>query len=164
MYLSGDNLRRIVSYLLGSFANASWPQLLVGLPVVLIGTVLIVSRARALDALLLGDDAAAHLGVDVRRERMLLLGLAALVTAASVALAGLIGFVGLIVPHAVRLVVGPSARLVLPLSALFGAAFMVIADLIARVPGELPVGIVTALLGVPVFLLLLRRSRGTYEL
>ncbi len=164
MYLSGDNLRRIVSYLLGSFANASWSQLLVGLPVVIIGTLLIVSRARALDALLLGDDAAAHLGVDVRRERMLLLGLAALVTAASVALAGLIGFVGLIVPHAVRLVVGPSARLVLPLSALFGAAFMVIADLIARVPGELPVGIVTALIGVPVFLVLLRRSRGTYEL
>lgn len=164
MYLSGDNLRRIVSYLLGSFANASWPQLLVGLPVVVLGTLLIVSRARALDALLLGDDTAAHLGVDVRRERMLLLGSAALVTAASVALAGLIGFVGLIVPHAVRLVVGPSARLVLPLSALFGAAFMVIADLIARVPGELPVGIVTALIGVPVFLLLLRRSRGTYEL
>ena len=160
MYLSGDNLRRIVSYLLGSFANASWPQLLVGLPVVIIGTLLIISRARALDALLLGDDAAAHLGVDVRRERMLLLGLAALVTAASVALAGLIGFVGLIVPHAVRLVVGPSARLVLPLSALFGAAFMVIADLIARVPGELPVGIVTALIGVPVFLVLLRRSAG----
>ena len=164
MYLSGDNLRRIVAYLLGSFANASWAQLVIGLPIVVVGSLLIVSRARVLDALLLGDDAAAHLGVDVRRERLLLLALAALVTAAAVALAGLIGFVGLIVPHAVRLVVGPSARLVLPLSALFGAAFMVVADLIARIPGELPVGIVTALIGVPVFLLLLRRSQGMYEL
>ena len=152
MYLSGDNLRRIVAYLLGSFADASWSQLSIGLPIVVVGTLLIVARARVLDALLLGDDAAAHLGVDVRRERTILLALAALVTAAAVALAGLIGFVGLIVPHGVRLVVGPSARLVLPLSALFGAAFMVLADLIARMPGELPVGIVTALIGVPVFL------------
>jgi iron complex transport system permease protein len=164
MYLSGDNLRRIVSYLLGSFASASWPQVAIGLPVVVAGTVLIASRARALDAMLLGDDAAAHLGVDVRRERAVLLGAAALVTAAAVAMAGLIGFVGLIVPHAVRLVVGPSARLVLPLSALFGAAFMVLADLIARIPGELPVGIVTAIIGVPVFLVLLGRARGAYEL
>ena len=164
MYLSGDNLRRIVAYLLGSFADASWSQVSVGLPIIAVGTVLIVARARVLDAFLLGDDAAAHLGVDVRRERRLLLALAALVTAAAVALAGLIGFVGLVVPHAVRLVVGPSARLVLPLSALFGAAFMVLADLIARIPGELPVGIVTALIGVPVFLLLLRRSQGAYEL
>ncbi len=164
MYLSGDNLRRIVAYLLGSFADASWSQLAIGLPIIVVGTLLIVARARALDAFLLGDDAAAHLGVDVRRERRILLVLAALVTAAAVALAGLIGFVGLIVPHVVRLVVGPSARLVLPLSALFGAAFMVLADLIARIPGELPVGIVTALIGVPVFLVLLRRSQGAYEL
>lgn len=164
MYLSGDNLRRIVAYLLGSFANASWAQVVVGLPIIVVGTLLIVGRARSLDALLLGDDAAAHLGIDVRHERRVLLALAALVTASAVALAGLIGFVGLIVPHAVRLVVGPSARLVLPLSALLGAAFMVLADLIARIPGELPVGIVTALIGVPVFLVLLRRSPGAYEL
>lgn len=164
MYLSGDNLRRIVAYLLGSFASASWPQVMIGLPVILAGTVLIVARARALDALLLGDDTAAHLGVDVRRERLVLLALAALVTATAVALAGLIGFVGLIVPHAVRLVVGPSARMVVPLSALFGAAFMVLTDVIARLPGELPVGIVTALIGVPLFLVLLRRSQGAYEL
>lgn len=164
MYLSGDNLRRIVAYLLGSFASASWAQVSVGLPIVIVGTLCIIARARSLDALLLGDDTAAHLGIDVRRERLVLLGLAALVTAAGVALAGLIGFVGLIVPHAVRLVVGPGARVVLPLSALFGAAFMVLADLIARIPGEVPVGIVTALIGVPVFLALLRRSQGAYEL
>ena len=94
----------------------------------------------------------------------MLLGLATLVTAASVALAGLIGFVGLVVPHLVRLVVGPNARLVLPLSALFGACFMVLADLGSRLVGEIPVGVVTALVGAPVFVLLLRRYRGAYEL
>lgn len=164
MYLSGDNLRRIVAWLLGSLANASWSQVAIGLPIILVGSLLIVSRARTLDALLLGDEAAAHLGVDVRRERRILLGLAALVTAAAVAMAGLIGFVGLIVPHVVRLVSGPTARSVLPLSALVGAVFLVGADLIARIPGELPVGIVTAMVGVPVFLVLLRRARGAYEL
>jgi iron complex transport system permease protein len=164
MYLSGDELRRIVAWLLGSFANASWPQVAIGLPIVVMGTVLIVSRARSLDALLLGDEAAAHLGVDVSRERRILLALAALVTAAAVAMAGLIGFVGLVVPHVVRLVAGPAARAVLPLSALVGATFMVLADLVARIPGELPVGIVTAIVGVPVFLVLLRRARGAYEL
>jgi ABC-type Fe3+-siderophore transport system permease subunit len=164
MYLSGDNLRRIVAWLLGSLAGSTWSQVVVGLPIVIVGTLLIVARARTLDALLLGDDAAAHLGIDVRRERYILLALAALVTAAAVALAGLIGFVGLVVPHMVRLVTGPTARSVLPLSALTGAAFMVGADLLARIPGELPVGIVTAIVGVPVFVVLLRRTRGAYEL
>jgi iron complex transport system permease protein len=164
MYLSGDDLRRIVAFLLGSFANTTWSQVVIALPVILAGTLLIVSRARSLDAMLLGDEAAAHLGIDVRRERRILLALSALVTAAGVAMAGLIGFVGLVVPHVVRLVAGPSARAVLPLSALVGAVFMVGADLIARIPGELPVGIVTALVGVPVFVVLLRRARGAYEL
>jgi len=164
MYLSGDNLRRIVTWILGSFANVTWAQVAIGLPIVLVGSVLIARRARSLDALLLGDEAAAHLGIDVRQERRLLLALAALVTAAAVAMAGLIGFVGLVVPHVVRLVTGPAARSVLPLSALGGAAFMVGADLVARIPGELPVGIVTAIVGVPVFVVLLRRARGAYEL
>ena len=105
-----------------------------------------------------------HLGIEVRRERAILLGLASLVTAAAVALAGLIGFVGLVVPHVVRLLVGPNARLVLPLSALFGAAFLILADLVARIPGEIPVGVVTAVVGAPVFLVLLRRFRAGYEL
>ena len=87
-----------------------------------------------------------------------------MVTAAAVALAGLIGFVGLVVPHVVRLVVGPNARVVLPLSAVFGAAFLVWADLGARISGELPVGIVTAVIGAPIFVLLLRRYRAGYQL
>jgi iron complex transport system permease protein len=164
MYLSGAHIRQIFFYLLGSFATASWQQLVIGLPIVAIGCALIVARARSLNALLLGEETAIHLGVDVRRERGILLALASLVTAASVALAGLIGFVGLVVPHVIRLVVGPNARAVLPLSAVFGASFLILADLVARIPGELPVGIITAIVGAPFFLSLLRRFRAGYEL
>ena len=164
MYLSGAQLRQIVAYLLGSFAQASWQQVAVATPLILVGGLVLALRARTLDALLLGDETAAHLGLEVARERALLLGLAALVTAAAVATAGLIGFVGLVVPHVVRLLVGPGARQLLPLSALFGAVFLAGADLIARLPGELPVGIVTAVVGAPFFLFLLRRVRTGYEL
>jgi iron complex transport system permease protein len=164
MYLSGSQLRQIFFYLLGSLSGADWQSLVVGLPIILVGSLLIMARARSLNGLLLGDDTALHLGVDVRRERAILLGLASLVTAAAVALAGLIGFVGLVVPHVVRLMVGPNARLVLPLSAIFGGTFLILADLGARIEGELPVGIVTAIIGAPVFVLLLRRHRAGYQL
>jgi iron complex transport system permease protein len=164
MYLSGAALRQIFSYLLGGFDSASWPQLAGTLPLVAVGTALILVRARSLNGLLLGEEAAAHLGLDVRRERAILLALASLVTAAAVAVSGLIGFVGLVVPHVVRLVVGPSARLVLPLSALAGAALLAFADIVARAAGEIPVGIVTALIGAPFFIMLLRRARTGYEL
>lgn len=164
MYLSGEHLRAIFAYLLGSLATASWPEVGVGLPLIAVGSALILWRARALDGMLLGDDAAAHLGLDVRRERRILLALSSLVTAAAVAMTGLIGFVGLVVPHLVRLATGPGARAVLPLSALFGAVLLVFADLIARIPGEVPVGLVTALIGAPFFLFLLRRVRTGYEL
>ena len=164
MYLSGSQLRQIFFYLLGSLAGADWQSLVIGLPVIVVGSLLIMLRSRSLNGLLLGDETARHLGVDVRRERAILLGLASLVTAAAVALAGLIGFVGLVVPHVVRLLVGPNARLVLPLSAIFGGAFLIVADLGARIPGELPVGIITAVIGAPVFVLLLRRYRTGYQL
>jgi iron complex transport system permease protein len=117
-----------------------------------------------LNGLLLGEETAAHLGVDVRRERAILLGLASLITAAAVAVSGLIGFVGLVVPHVVRMLVGPNARLVLPLSALGGAILMILADLIARMLGEIPVGVITAVIGAPFFLALLRRAQRGYEL
>jgi iron complex transport system permease protein len=164
MYLAGNNLRQIFFYLLGSFAQASWPELAVALPIIAIGSVLILSRARSLNALLLGEQTAAHLGLDVRRERIILLGGATLVTAASVAVSGLIGFVGLVIPHLVRLVVGPNARSLLPLTVIYGAAFLALADLVARIPGELPVGVVTAIVGAPFFLYLLRRYNAGYEL
>lgn len=164
MYLSGNQLRQIFFYLLGSFSQASWPQLAVCLPLIAIGTVLMLTRARSLNALLLGEQTAAHLGINVRRERLILLGSATLVTAAAVSVSGLIGFVGLVIPHLVRLVAGPNARTLMPLSIVFGAAFLALADLVARVPGELPVGVVTALIGAPFFLYLLRRYHAGYEL
>jgi cobalamin transport system permease protein len=102
--------------------------------------------------------------VDVRRERAWLLGLGSLVTAAAVAISGLIGFIGLVVPHVIRLLVGPNARLVIPLSALFGAVLLSYADVVARVLGDIPVGIVTAVIGAPFFLALLRQTRTGYEL
>ena len=164
MYLSGTGLRQIFTYLLGGFDTASWIRFATALPLVLGATALMVARARSLNGFLLGEEAAAHLGVDVRRERAILLGLASLATAAAVAVSGLIGFVGLVAPHVVRLAVGPNARLVLPLAALFGAILMIAADLAARLLGEIPVGVVTAVIGAPFFLALLRRTRAGYEL
>ena len=163
MYVSGAALRQIFNYLLGSFDAATWPRFLATLPIILIASILIMLRARSLNGLLLGEQAAAHLGIDVRRERRILLALASLVTAAAVAISGLIGFVGLVVPHVVRLVVGPSARLVLPLSAIGGAALLAYADILARLAGGIPVGVVTAIIGAPFFLLILRRARTGYE-
>jgi iron complex transport system permease protein len=164
MYVSGAALRQIFIFLMGSFAASSWERFAGAAPLILVGTLLIAYRARSLNGLLLGEETALHLGVDVRRERAILLSLAALLTAAAVAVSGLIGFVGLVVPHVVRLVVGPNARLVLPLSALFGAVLLVSADLAARMLGDIPVGILTAVLGAPFFLSILRRARAGYEL
>jgi iron complex transport system permease protein len=164
MYLSGSALRQIFTYLMGGFDASSWGRLAGAAPLVLVGSLLILARARSLNGLLLGEESATHLGVDVRRERLILLCLGSLITAASVAISGLIGFVGLVVPHVVRLLVGPNARLVLPLSALFGASLMAYADLAARLLGEIPVGVVTAVIGAPFFMFLLRRARTGYEL
>jgi iron complex transport system permease protein len=164
MYLSGSGLRQIFNYLLGGFEASSWGRLAGAAPLVIVAALLIGLRARSLNGLLLGEEAAAHLGVDVRRERAILLALASLATAASVSVSGLVGFVGLVAPHVVRLAVGPNARLVLPLSALFGASLMVAADLAARLLGEIPVGVVTAVLGAPFFLGLLRSAARGYEL
>ncbi|HYM83717.1 MAG TPA: iron chelate uptake ABC transporter family permease subunit [Candidatus Dormibacteraeota bacterium] len=164
MYLSGAGLREIFAYLLGGFGDASWLRLAGAAPLIFLGSLAIALRARTLNGLLLGEEAAANLGVEVGRERAVLLALASLVTAASVAVSGLIGFVGLVVPHVVRLVVGPDARLVLPLSVLGGAVLLVFADLAARMLGEIPVGVVTAVVGAPFFLALLRRAHTGYEL
>lgn len=164
MYLSGAALGQIFSYLLGGFDGSSWVRLGGAAPLVLAGAVAIWLRARSINSLMLGEETAAHLGIDVRRERAILLALASLITAAAVAVSGLIGFVGLVVPHVVRLLVGPSARLVLPLSAIGGAALLAFADLAARMLGEIPVGVVTAVIGAPFFLMLLRRVRAGYEL
>ena len=164
MFMSGSNLRQIFAFLLGGLEGASWLQLGFAAPLIVGGSIAIVARSRVLNGLLLGEEAAAHLGVDVRRERAILLGLASLVTAAAVAVAGLVGFIGLVAPHLVRLVVGPDARRVVPLAAILGAILLVLADLGARLLGEIPVGVVTAVVGAPFFLALLRGTRSAYEL
>jgi iron complex transport system permease protein len=164
MYVSGVELRQIFSFLLGGLGGASWIRLLVAAPLIIGASLLIMARGRSLDGMLLGDAAARHLGIDVTRERAILLALASMATAAAVAISGLIGFVGLVVPHVVRLLVGPAAHRVLPLSAIAGAALLSAADLGARLAGDIPVGVVMALLGAPFFLFLLHRTRSGYEL
>ena len=122
MYLSGTGLRQIFAYLLGGFEASSWGRIAVAAPLIVLASLAILLRARSLNGMLLGEEAATHLGVDVRRERAILMALASLATAAAVAISGLIGFVGLVAPHVTRLLVGPNARLVIPLAALLGAS------------------------------------------
>jgi iron complex transport system permease protein len=158
LFTSGDRLAAVVSWLLGSLAGASWARLAVAAPLIVVSFMLLLLRWRRLNGLLLGEAAAAGLGIDVEREKRILTGLAALLTSAGVAISGTIGFVGLVVPHLLRLAFGPDHRLLLPASMLFGAVLLLVADLGARLVGGIPVGIVTALIGAPFFLWLLRRA------
>ncbi|WP_428980318.1 putative F420-0 ABC transporter permease subunit [Isoptericola cucumis] len=159
---TGDSYREILSWLMGSVAGATWTSVAVtGIAVLVLGT-LLASSGSVLDAFTFGDTAAAALGVPVARVRWLLLVGVALLTGALVSQSGSIGFVGLILPHAVRMLTGARHRLLLPLSALCGASFLVWADTLARTvfaPREVPVGIVTAAIGAPVFALLLWKGR-----
>lgn len=158
-------LHSVFSFLMGSISVQEWSQIAVIAPLILGGIVLALFFAFHLNAFSLGEEGAAYLGIDVEREKILILGLGSLLTACAVSLSGLIGFVGLVVPHAVRLALGPDHRLLLPTAALAGAAFLVIADALARTllaPTEIPVGILTALIGAPFFIFLLRRTRREY--
>lgn len=153
----------IVYWLMGSLAGRGWVHLGAALPYLVIGSLVLLYLGRDLNALLLGEEEASHLGVPVDRTKKIILAAASLLTAAAVATCGVVGFVGLIIPHIVRLVVGPDHRALLPVSAVAGSLLLVVADLAARVvvrPAELPVGVVTAVLGGPFFLYLLRRSRN----
>ncbi len=157
-----DQLRDITFWSLGSLGRASWANIAAVLPFMLIALLPITLLARALNALLLGEAEAGHLGVDVQRVKTLVVLMSALAVGAGVAVAGIIGFVGLVVPHLMRLLVGPDHRVVLPGSALLGAGLLVATDLLARtiaVPAEVPIGIMTALVGGPFFLWLLLRDR-----
>ncbi len=161
--LKQETQNRLLLYLMGRFSEAAWPQVGTLVLVTLAGVFLLTLAGRGLDAMSFGEDTARSVGVDVERFKVGVLALAALVTAASVAVAGIIGFVGLVVPHLARRLVGPPHRALIPVSALLGALLTVLADLLARtVRGgeELPVGVVTALLGAPFFAYLLRRQAG----
>jgi iron complex transport system permease protein len=159
---NSDQIREVFNWILGRIATSGWnePKLLA--PYFVITLVVVLRYARALDVLAVGDEEAASLGVNPHRVRLIVVVAASLGAAAAVSVSGLIGFVGIIVPHTVRLVFGASNRVVLPLSVLFGAAFMVAADLAARSVfegAELPIGVVTAFIGAPFFALVLRTSR-----
>ena len=161
--LYGDPLalRGTMFWLLGSLQNARWDDFGLIATTIVLCMIWLLGRARSMNVLASGDDTASALGVDVNRLRIELLVITSLLTATAVSVAGGIGFVGLMVPHGARFVVGPDHRRLLPVSLLAGATFMVLVDLLSRVidrPNELPVGIFTALLGAPFFLLLMRRS------
>lgn len=157
-----DNAARVLSWLLGSFALSSWSQVVTLLPLALLAGFVTFVSARALNIMQLGEESALQLGLPLEAFKVALIVAATLATAAAVSASGIIGFVGLIVPHAVRLAVGPDHRTLIPLAGLTGALFLVLADLAARTviaPAELPIGVVTALVGGPFFLYLLRRQR-----
>jgi iron complex transport system permease protein len=152
----------ILSWLLGSFAFASWRQVATMAVVLVLTSGVLLASGRVLNVLQLGEEQAQQLGLEVERIKLLLLALSTLLTAVAVSVSGIIGFVGLMVPHLVRLTWGADYRRLLPQTLVGGAAFLVLADLLARTliaPGELPIGIITALLGGPFFLLLLRRQQ-----
>ena len=158
-------LENVFSFLMGSISISGWNQIIIIAPLIIGGIVAARFLASRLNALSLGEEGAAYLGINVEREKLLVLGLGSLLTAAAVSMSGLVGFVGLVVPHAVRLVLGADHRLLLPASALSGAAFIVLADLLARTllaPREIPLGVITAIIGAPFFIYLLRRHRREY--
>ncbi len=160
-----SNTLSVFSVVLGSFNTATWTKVAWVLPYALPASIVILAHGRVLNVLTLDEEQARALGVDVERTKLVLLGAASLASAAAVSVSGTIGFVGLIVPHAVRMIWGPDNRALLPMSIFMGAAFLIGADVVARMadqPSEIPVGIITAFCGVPFFLYLLRRARGAY--
>ena len=159
---NSDTIREVYSFILGSLSTVGWHDVLIVVPYAAVSFTVLLLHRRALDVLAVGDDEATSLGLHVARTRIVVVVAASLATAAAVSVSGLIGFVGLVVPHVVRLLFGSSFRIVLPLSILFGAAFLTLADLIARTamsPAETPIGVVTAVFGAPFFVLVLRTRR-----
>jgi len=157
-----DSMTQIIYWLYGSVGMRGWSHVQLIIPFMLVGICILFYHHRELNAFALGEDAADHIGVNVKRGKMLILLGASILTGAAVAVSGSIGFVGLVIPHLVRLVTGPNHRHVLPLSLLVGGAFLILADLVSRTiiaPKELPIGVITALIGAPVFALLLIRER-----
>lgn len=163
IFLSGTQMIEIIIWMMGSLGRSGWEELAWLAPIVLLGTLFLSIRSTELNALALGDAGAHHLGVAPESTRRVIAGAVTIMTSTGVAVSGTIGFVGLITPHAIRLLVGPDHRVLVPCSALGGALFLLVADTIARTllaPVELPVGIITAIVGGPFFLYLLLSRRG----
>ncbi|MFX1282078.1 MAG: FecCD family ABC transporter permease [Promethearchaeota archaeon] len=163
-YISGQHLRPIIFWLMGglSLVEGDWESVMIAAVIIIPSCVICLIFSRPLNLLLLGEETAQYRGLDVQKVQKILLVLASLITGVSVAFTGVIGFVGLIIPHLIRLVTGPDHRILLPTSSLIGASFLIMADIVAKTviyPIELPVGIITALCGTPFFLYLLRKQR-----
>jgi len=159
---SGEDMHGIIFWLMGSFSLSQWSEVGIVLPYAVVGTAVIIIFARLLNIMQLDEEQAQQLGVSVEKIKVILLAAATLITAASVSFVGTIGFVGIIIPHAVRLIWGADHRFLLPLSVLTGAIFMILTDLVARIvlaPTEIPIGVITAICGAPFFLYLLRRRK-----
>lgn len=161
-FFSGDNLSSVVYWMMGGLADSNWSQVFVTLPLVVLGSAALMFYSKELNLMMVGEEHATNLGVNVKRSRLMILVLSSLVTAAAVSVSGIIGFVGLIIPHTLRIILGPDNRILMPASIIGGAAFMIGMDTIARTiisPSELPVGIITAIIGAPFFLWLLRARK-----
>jgi len=157
-----EQARAIMFWLMGDLSKARWDKIVLAVPITLIGLFIALFYARALDAFTFGSHSAASLGVPVRRVYVILVAVCALLTATMVSMVGVVGFVGLVIPHAARFLVGAAHQRLIPVSALIGAVFMVVCDIVARIilPGSvLPIGVVTALVGAPAFALILIRRK-----
>lgn len=160
--LTGDELRQIIGWLLGSVSMRGWDHITIIIPFFIIGSVLLMFHAKELNALSFGEEQAQHLGVHVERKKMSILIAGSILTGAAVAVSGTIGFVGLVIPHFIRILWGPNHIHLLPLSALAGGSFLILADLVSRTiiaPQELPIGVITALIGAPIFAVILTKNR-----
>lgn len=163
MFTGGQNLTQIIFWTMGGLSGRGWNYVWIMLPFAVIGMIIMLLLTRQMNAMMFGEESAQYLGIDVENLKKILLVTTALITSAAVAVSGIIGFVGLIVPHIVRLVTGPDHRILIPASIFSGAIFIVVADMAARVviaPAELPLGVITALCGAPFFLYLLKTRRG----
>jgi iron complex transport system permease protein len=169
--IAANRLEDIVHWLMGGYSNAYWPSIWAILPFTVIGIVVAFFYARDLNLLAMGEETAHHLGVNVERSKQIIIVLASLLTAAAVSVSGLIGFVGLMIPHLTRLVIGPDHRILLPASTIVGAIFLVLCDDLARVLSSVfvsvstrdwPVGIITMLFGAPFFIFLLKKKKKSY--
>ncbi|MGG4267148.1 FecCD family ABC transporter permease [Peribacillus simplex] len=160
--LTGDELRQIIGWLMGSVSMRGWNYIAIILPFFIIGSLILIMNASELNAMTFGEDRAKHLGVNVKRRKMWILIAGSTLTGSAVAVSGAIGFVGLVIPHLVRKIWGPDHKHLLPLSLLIGSGFLILADFVARTiiaPAELPIGVITSLIGAPAFALILLKRR-----
>lgn len=162
-FIAGDKMEGIVFWTMGNLGNASWQEIWFMAPIIVVCSILLLTQCKALNAMMLGDIHAMDLGIDVKRTRLFILLLSTIVVAAAVSFVGVIGFIGLVIPHVLRIILGPDNRTIMPLSMIGGAAFITICDYLAHIIipayGTLPIGVITALIGAPIFIYLLIRRK-----